>query len=186
MEHIYSNIQGWFDGEKTYNFIIDKLPNNFKFVEVGVWKGRSLSYFVVESINKNKIGNIYAVDTWEGSLEHKKDHNNLFNDELLYKEFLSNINPIKENIIIIKKTSIEASQDFENESLDSVFIDASHEYNDIKQDLISWYPKIKTGGILSGHDYEIGWPGVLRAVNEFALHNNYKIENNGSYWWLLK
>ena len=71
--------------------------------------------------------------------------------------------------IPIKMTSIEASKTFEDNSLDFVFLDASHEYEDVKEDILHWLPKIKSGGIFAGHDYAPSW-GVYNAVNE-SLHN---------------
>jgi predicted O-methyltransferase YrrM len=66
--------------------------------------------------------------------------------------------------------SLEASKLYANKSLDFVFIDASHEYEDIKNDIIHWLPKVKIGGILAGHD--MVWPGVARAVSEL-IPNHY-------------
>lgn len=55
-------------------------------------------------------------------------------------------------------------------SIDVVYIDASHEYNDVKKDIEIYWNKIKSGGFLTGHDYHHSpdvWPGVKRAVDEF-------------------
>lgn len=54
---------------------------------------------------------------------------------------------------------------YKNETLDFVFIDASHEYKDVKDDIINWLPKVKIGGVLAGHDYQV-FGGVTMAVNE--------------------
>jgi hypothetical protein len=66
--------------------------------------------------------------------------------------------------------SLDAVSRFGDHSLDFVFIDASHEYEDVKADIIAWIPKIKPGGVLAGHDYYIDdfdyYPGVKQAVNE--------------------
>ena len=61
-------------------------------------------------------------------------------------------------------TSEEASKKFEDNSLDFVFIDACHEYECVKEDIIHWLPKIAPNGILAGHDAD--WEGVQRAVSE--------------------
>jgi predicted O-methyltransferase YrrM len=68
--------------------------------------------------------------------------------------------------MLIVDKSIEAAKQFENKSVDFVFIDAAHEYEDVQNDIEAWLPKIKTGGIIAGHDYIPTYPGVMRAVNE--------------------
>ena len=70
--------------------------------------------------------------------------------------------------------SIEASKLYEDNSLDFVFIDASHEYEDVKADILSWLPKVKIGGILAGHDYNT-FEGVNRAVDEIFNINDLEI-----------
>jgi predicted O-methyltransferase YrrM len=66
----------------------------------------------------------------------------------------------------IRGVSKEVSQQFEDESLDVVFIDATHTYPAVKQDIQLWLPKVKKGGILAGHDFEPAHPGVVKAVDE--------------------
>jgi len=187
MEHIYPNIEGWFDFHTFYNSVLDRLPQDYIFVEVGVWKGKSLSYFVIESINKSKNGKIYAVDHWLGSEEHQKDswaYDPLTQiEDGLYNEYCKNIVPIRDYIFDIKNSSEVASNTFENQSIDAVFIDASHDYDNVYRDISSWYPKVKFGGIISGHDYD--WPGVNSAVNNFAKAHNMGIVSYDNVWELL-
>ncbi|NIV98148.1 class I SAM-dependent methyltransferase, partial [Candidatus Saccharibacteria bacterium] len=61
--------------------------------------------------------------------------------------------PYKDNVEFIKKTSMEAVKQFEDYSLDFVYIDAAHDFNNIMLDLIKWVPKVKIGGAVCGHDY---------------------------------
>ena len=86
------------------------------------------------------------------------------NDQL-FELFLDNISPIKEHLNVIRKPSTEAAKTFEDGSLDFVFIDACHEYQDVKDDIESWIDKIKPGGVIAGHDYL--HPDVKQAVDEF-------------------
>ncbi len=190
MEHFFKKIHGWFDYQDHYQSIVEKLPNNFTFAEVGVWKGRSLSFFAVEVINSKKQGNIYAIDHWRGSPEHINPYSHQYesllanNPDGVYNLFLQNIEPIKEYIKVIRKPSIEAAKDFANESLDAIFIDGGHEYNDVIQDLHTWYPKIKHGGIFSGHDYFCD--GVTRATAEFCREKNKTLQQISACCWIIK
>lgn len=176
MEHFCQNIHGWCNFYDLYSKMLDKLPNNFSFAEIGVWKGRSLAYFVVESIKRNKQGHIYAIDHWLGSKEHLNQQDPSFEPSLvgnpdgLYELFLNNVSPIRDKINIIREQSVEASKQFDDLSLDAIFIDASHEYEDVLKDLEAWYPKKKEQGFFCGHDYD--WPGVKKAVDEFSSNRS--------------
>ena len=67
----------------------------------------------------------------------------------------------------LKKSSLEAFKECFDEGLtfDSVFIDGSHDYDSVKQDIENWSRLIKPGGIISGHDYWSSHGGVMDAVN---------------------
>jgi predicted O-methyltransferase YrrM len=80
----------------------------------------------------------------------------------------------------IKSYSWEASKNFEDNSVDFVFIDADHEYESVVKDIDSWLPKVKKGGIISGHDY-ITWKGVKLAVDQ-KFGNKTKF--NGPCWFV--
>ncbi|MES2122636.1 MAG: class I SAM-dependent methyltransferase [Chlamydiota bacterium] len=72
------------------------------------------------------------------------------------------------NVSILRTTSLQAAPITPN-NFDLVFIDANHEYTHVKQDILTWLPKVRPGGILAGHDYEPEIPmfsGVKRAVDE--------------------
>ena len=80
----------------------------------------------------------------------------------------------------IKGTSWEMANNFEDESVDFVFIDAGHEYDSVVKDITSWLPKIKKGGIISGHDY-FNPCGVKQAVDE--LITDVKFCSDGIIWY---
>ncbi|MGA9380044.1 MAG: class I SAM-dependent methyltransferase, partial [Phormidium sp.] len=80
-------------------------------------------------------------------------------------------------ISILAMTTTLAAAKFDSESLDLVFVDAAHDYDSVKADLLNWYPKIKPGGILLCDDYELGWPGVMRAVKTVGLEGSVIAES---------
>ena len=169
IDHIYQNPEfgeNWFSYPNLYKSIVDKFESGSKFVEIGSWKGKSSAYMAVEIANSNKNIDFYCVDTWEGSIEHK----NNTEISMLYDIFLNNMKSIESYYTPLKMKSLDAVSKFEDSSLDFVFIDGSHEYEDVKEDIKAWLPKIKPGGVLAGHDYYVDgpdWkPGVKRAVNE--------------------
>lgn len=68
-----------------------------------------------------------------------------------------------------RMTSVEAAALVEDESIDCVFIDGLHTYEAVMEDIKAWVPKIRPGGMISGHDYK-GHPrhaGVQKAVDEY-------------------
>lgn len=184
MNHYYENIFGWFDegDKKLYDRAVELYQNGDIFVEIGSFKGRSSSIMGVNIINSQKDIKFYCVDTWMGSIEHQKDglaeDEHVVNGEL-YEEFLKNTVPVKDVISIIRKPSVEAANDFEDNSLSFVFIDASHDYESVKNDINAWYPKMKSGGTLAGHDWN--FPPVMQAVKEFAEANNFNIQSGGCW-----
>ncbi len=64
------------------------------------------------------------------------------------------------NVRLLKGKSLEASSFFENESINFIYIDADHSYEGCLQDLNAWYPKVKAGGVIAGHDWDCE-PGLL-------------------------
>ncbi len=75
--------------------------------------------------------------------------------------------------ITMQMTSLEAAPKFEDESIDFIFIDANHDYEYVRDDINAWWPKLKTGGIMCGHDYSVDFKGVKKAVIErFPVHSN--------------
>jgi predicted O-methyltransferase YrrM len=83
-------------------------------------------------------------------------------------------------LIWIKKTSVEAAKIVEDCSLDFVFIDANHSYKSVKEDIEAWLPKVRVGGLLTGHDYSNQFPGVVRAVKE-RFEGSFYV--SGDVWW---
>lgn len=156
--------------------------NDATFVEVGAWLGRSAAYMATEIANSKKNIKFFCVDTWEGSQEQAA--RGLTKQRNLYAEFLTNIQPVQNFITPYKMMSHEAAQIFADESLDFVFIDASHDYDNVMIDLKSWYPKVKKGGVFAGHDYP-SWNGVKRAVDEFFI-NLHQINTQEACWVINK
>ena len=179
----WENVEGWFDenDSKIYELAAQKFPDGSMFVEVGCWKGRSVLSMVDYLIKYKKKIEFFCVDHFEGSAEHQGDACIL--NSTLYQEYCKNIEPYKEYIQTMKMSSEEASLQFEYNSVDLVYIDASHDYENVSKDIDMWSKKVKPGGIISGHDW--GCERVKEAVINFAKQNNYFIHNEPENSWHL-
>jgi glycosyltransferase involved in cell wall biosynthesis/predicted O-methyltransferase YrrM len=73
------------------------------------------------------------------------------------------------NAKLVKATSMEAARDVAPGSLDFVYIDANHDFDQVMEDLITWSRKVRPGGIVAGHDYDRGHlRGVVMAVDFYT------------------
>jgi hypothetical protein len=89
---------------------------------------------------------------------------------------------------ILRMNSQEAAGRFADHSVDWVFIDANHDYAFVMEDMTLWYPKVKRGGLFSGHDYKRGY-GVVDAVDDFFRGMDIKFnttdEEDGFKSWFV-
>ena len=166
MEHFYRKIDGWFEqsDKLIYDRAVDKYNDNDIFVEIGSYKGRSSSAMAVNIINSQKKIKFYCVDTWEGSKEHQ--NNKEIIEKTLYDTFINNTKSVSSVINPMRKLSTEAANNFKDKEISFVYIDASHDYKNVTDDLESWYPKLKDGGTLAGHDWQ--YPEVRLAIFDFV------------------
>ncbi len=125
-------------------------------VELGSFMGRSTS-----ALASGCKGTITAIDTWQGS----KDPKDGTHGRDVYGDFIKNMVPYP-NVTPLRLSGVEAAKRFADGSIDMMFIDAGHTYEEVKEDIATWLPKIKEGGLICGHDYSELWPGVMQAVDE--------------------
>lgn len=187
----WKQIDGFFEYASFYQMCFNFLPSPSTLVEIGSWKGRSSCYMASLIKESGVESTFYCVDTWEGSEEHKSLIQELKDKgTTLFDEFLKNVKlcQLDDYIIAVKKDSVEAAKLFEDESIDFIHIDASHDYDNVMKDLKAWYPKVKKGALITGDDY--GWDGVQRAVNDFFVNEDilwYDHDNkNGAVWFCQK
>ena len=165
MKDHYKTIEGWFTFPHIYDRMIKKAPDNATFVEVGSWKGQSAAYMAEKIIEQDKNIKLYCVDTFEGSVDEKGHQNDEdVKAKRLLDVFHSNMSPFVGHYEAVQTTSVEAAKQFEDESLDFVFIDALHTYEAVCDDIDAWLPKVKKGGYIGGHDYN--HPPVRKAVKK--------------------
>lgn len=111
---------------------------------------------------------LYLVDPWKAY----KGYREHVSQDKLDKFFIEANNRMQNyDVTFIRKFSLDAISNFADCSLDFVYIDANHSYENVKADIEAWTKKVKHGGIVAGHDYierkgQADIYGVKRAVNE--------------------
>ena len=149
-----------------------------KVCEVGVRHGGFLKFMVQDNISE-----AYGVDIWQNTGVNGQN-DNLYSQKELDQQYQMVLDLFRgnEKVKIMREFSDKASKSFPDEYFDFIYLDADHTYEGIKRDLNCWYPKVKNGGILSGHDYidgdltlRLGHSvrfGVVDAVEEFKKQKN--------------
>ena len=179
----HDNIFGWSNMEnqgQLLQLILDEMPPQEKYhmAEIGVYLGRGTAIFDEVFVSRGQNYKLIAVDHFEGSPEHKAS-----NSVPSYEVFKQNIAPISDKIKDHNCDSIAASKLFKQGEFDIVYIDASHEYEPVLQDIKAWLPKVKKGGFICGDDYVGGWPGVIQAVGE-AFEGRHKVVPGTQQWYI--
>lgn len=185
LKHYAENIEGFFDSGdfEYYRRVVAQAESGSHFVEVGSYKGRSSAYMAVEIALSGKNIKFDCVDTWKGSEEHQAGEQ--FEDpdvvnNRLYNVFLKNMEPVTEYFTPVRDTSLDAAELYRDNSLDMVFIDAAHDYDSVLADIRAWTPKVKSGGLISGHDWH--HPPIKQAVSETLG----KVNSIGNCWYVFK
>ena len=155
------------------------------FVEVGVYEG----YNAAHVIDNMQIEKTWLIDTWGENGFFVSDMNSIEEGDRMYVGVQALFAPeIAQNKVeILRMDNREAAKLLPND-LDLVYIDANHEYEEVKKDMEAWYPKVRKGGILSGDDYHY-YVGVVQAVDEFVSEHpgiNLQVGQSKTQWWFVK
>jgi hypothetical protein len=138
-----------------------------------------------------KRARIDCVDTWDGG-ECPELRNRLSQIGDVFYEFNANVSRAGVGHMIrpVHKKSVEAASSYDDQTIDFIWIDAGHDYDHAAVDIRAWYPKLKIGGMIAGHDFAINHPvsrcGVIKAVLEFFEHKNLEIQPYGRAWRHIK
>jgi hypothetical protein len=130
------------------------LLNNLKLLGSGVEVGVSTGGFSGQILKRWQGQKLYLVDSWR----HLDDYLDSFNasDEIMqcrYQLAHKRLINYSSRINWLRERSESASKQFLDNSCDFVYIDANHSYQHVTQDIHLWYPKIRPGGLVAGHDY---------------------------------
>ena len=164
--------------------LIRQLEHNFKNgkgVEVGTFKGEFARQILESTDDKLQL---YMVDVWRGLGNEYMDASNHNIHTSAYADTMKSIEGYEYRAIMVRANSVIGSDMFQDESLDFVYIDANHAYEWVKTDIKCWFPKVKKGGYLMGHDYiAMDWYNDPNFM--FNGKDKHIYGNNGFYFGIF-
>lgn len=138
--------------------------------EIGAGTGVTTSHII---LNCRKLKEYIVVDDWRpvagGGSFDRTDMKEIFESQI------KNNKKVK----VLEGISWEMADKVKDKYLDFVFIDASHDYDSVLKDLKAWIPKVRPGGIISGHD--VNWLGVKQALQEVLP--GYELAGVNNVWY---
>lgn len=143
--------------------LVTLLPQGAKVAEIGVAEG----LFSKDLLDAG-VALLYSVDNWahipnvtgDGNFDQK------FHDKN-YDAAVKRLAEFGDRSVMLKGLSVDMANLIPDNSLDMVYFDAGHYYGAVVADLIAWYPKVRSGGIIAGHDYLNPDYQVKEAVSHF-------------------
>lgn len=152
----------------------------FSQIILSEWKGQKL----------------YMVDPWSKQQDYRENTNEIAPFDEWYKACAEMAKARTEApyVGIVRQRSADAANTFRDGQFDFVYIDGNHRYENVSEDLRLWWPKVKTGGLVGGHDYgnitmeqQAGWDcEVQRAVEDFVREMNLSVPHLtecSSFWF---
>jgi predicted O-methyltransferase YrrM len=155
---------------------------NMNAVEIGSWSGNSA--VIIGKVVERVFGKLYCIDWFKGDETndgHLKETSEKIDVSSIFRKNIEYFN-LSNTVELRIKSSTEASKEFEDNSLDFIFIDGGHSVKDVFNDILLWYPKLKSSRVICGHDFN------MTAVKG-AVYSIFKMEEVGieeDIWWVRK
>ena len=153
--------------------------DNLVGAEIGVHLGQSFLTLLQTCPNISKL---YGVDPYVPYVDYLKEDGQSYDPMVVDEKEIENIKLAsyhnqkfsghKDKIVFYEMDSNEAAKKVKDKSLDFIFIDSYCSFEQAKNDIKVWYPKVKDGGIFAGHDWNM--PLVRLAVTKFRENENIK------------
>jgi len=157
--------------------------NPVTVVEVGTYKG-----IHAEDLFKHlNIKLLYVIDPWLETKSYRNNSPKVTQKVLSMAEIEMGKRLKNKPFIKIKKFSDDAADDIK-ELVDFIYVDGDHSYEQAKKDMFNYWSKLKSGGIMAGHDITNSYDdyGVARAFFEFCSKFKLKPKVSRTDWWVVK
>lgn len=147
-----------------------------RIAEIGSYYGRS-----TRALCDHTSGKVHAYDDFYGPRDMAMDYRNRM---LIRENFYKNLaDHLESGRLIVHDEDHEAVEPAG--MFDMVFLDGGHEYFEFKHDLDTWMPSVAPSGLLCGHDYDLAYPGILRALGEVLGPSRVAIAPNTTIWYAM-
>jgi hypothetical protein len=158
-------------------YILPWIKPGWVGVEIGVCRGHS-----ARRLLEHGVSFLYLIDPFS---EHEDYLENMPHADN-YAEALASLSGFPGRFEIHRMTSAEASALVPQ--VDFVWIDGNHRYEYVKSDMELYFPKVRNGGILCGHDYCISEPycQVKPAVDDFVAARGLRLQLPQNSWLIQK
>lgn len=167
--------------KELFEMVIRQSKNGMTFVEVGSFVGGSMCYLGQRLKVENKNIDLISVDNWEFDNINIEHMSLVHNINSYYDTFIDNVNKCGIKVKTIISDSIKASELFDDQSIDFLFLDGNHSYPYVENEIKAWLPKMKKDSIISGHDFSD--PMINKAVyNVFDKNVINSVTRGGSYY----
>jgi hypothetical protein len=180
----WAEVPGWFDWQAAIAEVVDELHDGARCVEVGVYMGRSTVCLADEIRLSGKQITLECFDIFDGSHGGPAGDGNPDPEARAQtvRDMLGAEVGGFTRVLVGRSPDCAAA--YADRSLDFVWIDACHEAWGIEADIRGWWPKLKMGGLLGGHDFSEFFPGVVEVVTR--LLGPHDCESRPPFSWLVR
>lgn len=183
------DVQGWGSDAPIFRELIEQLRPRL-IVEVGSWKGASALHMAAVCDALDLETRILCVDTWLGAYEFigatsERDLQTLHGYPRVYYQFLANVvrSGQQRRIIPFPQTSLIAARYLWHHQIraDLIYIDGSHDEQDVAADIHAYWPLLRKGGVLFGDDYD-----SFEEVRQAVSASGHVFELHGGRYWVMR
>lgn len=169
----------------NFGSLLNQLGLAGNAVEIGTHRG----VFASQWLDSWPVGKLTCVDPW-AKLDDYDDAINTLDREADYEDAKRATEHHTSRVNFVRLKSLDAAALFEDRSLDCVYIDGNHWRPFVDDDIAAWWPKVRSGGILAGHDWSDFWAKQVQgAVLDFAKHAGldvFVIDEFEATWYVVR
>lgn len=167
-------------------FLLENYKNSDGLVGVEVGTQNGFNARVMLSVLPVKC--LFCVDPYEDYVEDMGRYQkcNVVGNSV-FAGARSYLSGFGDRVVFFRDYSNVAVKNFDDGSLDFVYIDGNHSYDFVLEDIRLFLPKVRAGGVLGGHDFGSRYGGVVQAVFDFVSESGFELfTGRDADWWIIK